>query len=61
MEVKQLRCWVVCLSSGDSNVKDKPRSGWSCAAVTTRNEECLNQFILTNWLKVATMLKNTVL
>ena len=30
-----VRGWVVCFSSGNSNVKDKPRSGWPCKAVTS--------------------------
>jgi len=35
-------------SSGDSDVKDKPRAGRLCTAVTPRNEERLNQLIRAN-------------
>jgi len=43
-----VRLWVVCYSSGDSDVKDNPHSRWSHAAVTPRNEEHLNQLIHVN-------------
>ena len=36
-------------SSGDSDVKDKPRSGRPRTAVTPRNEERLDQLIGANW------------
>jgi len=32
-------------SSGDSNVKDKPRSGWPCTVVTLQNEEHHDQIM----------------
>ena len=38
-----VRRWVVCYSSGNSNVKDKPRSGWPHTAVMPWNEEHLDQ------------------
>jgi hypothetical protein len=40
--------WVVRFSSGDSVVKDKPRSGRQCTVVTPRNEERLHQLIRSN-------------
>jgi len=40
--------WVVRFSSGDSDVKDEPRSGRPCTAVTPRNEERLDQLIRAN-------------
>ena len=41
VDVSKVRRWVVCFSSGDSDVKDKPPSRWPCTAVTPRNEERL--------------------
>ena len=46
--VSTVRRWVARFSSGDSNVTDKPRSGWPCTAVTPQNEERLDQLIRTN-------------
>jgi len=34
VDVSTVRRWVVRFSSGDSDVKDKPRSGRPCTAVT---------------------------
>ena len=48
MNVSIVRRWVACFSSGDSDVKDKPRSGRPCTAVTPRNEERLDQLICVN-------------
>ena len=48
VHVSTVRWWVARFSSGDSDVKDKPRSGWPCTAVTPRNEERLNQLIRAN-------------
>ena len=43
--------WVVCFSSGNGSVKDKPWSGWPCTAVTSWNEELLDQQIHMNaWI-----------
>ena len=39
---------MACFSSGDSGVKDKPRSGWPCTAFTSRNEERLDHQIRAN-------------
>jgi len=51
MDVRTVRRWVARFSSGDSDVKDKPRSGRPCTAVTPRNEERLDQFIRANrWI-----------
>jgi hypothetical protein len=33
VDVGRVRPWVVYFSSGDSDIKDKPRSGWPCTAV----------------------------
>jgi hypothetical protein len=40
---------VVHFSSGDNDVKDKPRSRRPCTAVTPQNEERLDQLICANW------------
>ena len=42
VDVSTVRRWVARFSSGDSDVKDKPRSGRLCTAVTPRNEERLD-------------------
>ena len=42
VDVSTVRRWVARFSSGDSDVKDKPRSGRPCTAVTPRNEERLD-------------------
>ena len=42
VDVITVRRWMARFSSGDSDVKDKPRSGWPCTAVTPRNEERLD-------------------
>jgi len=39
VDVSTVRWWVLRFSSGDSNVKDKPHSGWLCTAVTPQNED----------------------
>ena len=48
LDVNTVRRWVERFSSGDNNVKDKPRSGQSCTAVTPQNEKHLNQLIHAN-------------
>jgi hypothetical protein len=48
VDVSTVRRWVARFSSDDSHVKDKPRSGRSCTAVTPRNEERLDQLIRAN-------------
>ena len=48
VDVSTVRCWVARLSSDDSDMKDKPRSGQACTAITPRNEECLIQLIRVN-------------
>jgi len=48
VDVSTVRRWVARFSSGDSDVKDKPRSGRPCTAVTPRNEERLDQLIRVN-------------
>jgi len=51
VDVSTVRQWVVHFSGGDSDVKDKPWSRHSCTAVTSWNEEHLNQFIHVNqWI-----------
>jgi len=49
VNVSTVRRWVARFSSGDSDVKDKPRSGWLRTAVTPQNEEHLDQLIHVNW------------
>jgi hypothetical protein len=44
-DVSTVRRWAAGFSSGDSDVKDKPRSGRPCTAFTPRNEERLDQLI----------------
>ena len=34
VDVSTVRHWVVCFNSGNSEVKDKPHSGWPCTTVT---------------------------
>jgi len=48
VDVSTVRRWVVRFSSGDSDVKDKARSGQPHTAVTPRNEERLDQLICAN-------------
>jgi hypothetical protein len=48
VDVRTVRQGVVRFSSGDSDVKDEPRSGQPCTAVTPRNVEHLDQFIHVN-------------
>ena len=51
VDVSAVRRWVVCFSSGDSNMKDKPCSGHPCTAVTSQNQECLDQIVCMNqWI-----------
>ena len=51
VDVSTVRRWVARFNSGDSDVKDKPRSGRPCTAVTPRNKERLNQLIRANqWI-----------
>ena len=61
VNVSTVRCWVVHFNSGNSDMKDKPCSGWPHTAVTPLNEECLNQLIYMNHLMLVTMFKNSVL
>ena len=50
-DVGTVRRWVTRFSSGDCNVKEKPRFGRPCTAVTPRNEERLYQLIRANrWI-----------
>ena len=48
VDVSTVRRWVARFSSGDSDVKEKPRSRRPCTAVTPRNEERLDQLIGAN-------------
>ena len=48
MDISTVRRWVARFSSGNSDIKDKPRSGRPCTAVTPRNEECVDQLIHAN-------------
>jgi hypothetical protein len=48
VDVSTVRRWVARFSSDDSDVKDKPRSGRPCTAVTPRNEERLDHLIHAN-------------
>jgi transposase len=53
VDVSTVRRCVARFSSGDSDVKDKPRSGRPCTAVTPQNEERLDQLIRANRLITA--------
>ena len=48
-DVSRVRWWVVCFSSGDSDVKDKPHSGWLCTVDIPQNEEHLDQLMHAIW------------
>ena len=48
MHVSTVRKCVVCFSSGNKDVKDKPYSREPLTVVTASNEEHLNQIICTN-------------
>jgi hypothetical protein len=53
VDVSTVRQWFVCSSSGDSDVRDSPRSGRPCTAVSSRNEERLDLFISANrWIMI---------
>jgi len=45
VHVSTVRWWAMHFSSGDSNMKDKPRSGWPCTVVTLQNEEHHDQIM----------------
>jgi transposase len=49
VEVSTVRRWVARVSSGDSDVKEKPCSGRPCTVVTPLNEERLDQMFCANW------------
>ena len=57
VDVSTVKRWVVQFGSGDSDMKDKPRSRQLCTAVTLQNEEYLHKLICENWLIVVTMLE----
>ena len=44
-----VRQWVVCFTSGDSDMKDKPHSGQPHTAFPPQNEEHFDQVICVNW------------
>jgi hypothetical protein len=43
VDVSTVRRWVVSFSSGDSDVRNRPLSARPCIAVSSRNEELLEQ------------------
>ena len=49
VDVSTVRWWVMCFSSGDSGLKDKPCSRPQCTAVMSQNEEHLDQLVRMNW------------
>ena len=57
VDISTVKRWVARFSSGDSDVKDKPRSGRPCTAVTPRNEERLDQLISKSDRYIATLNK----
>ena len=48
VDVSTVRRLVASCSSGDSDVKDQPRSGRTCTSVTPRNEDRLDRLIRAN-------------
>jgi hypothetical protein len=48
VDVSMVWWWTERLSSGDSDVTDRPRSRRPCIAVSSKNEERLNQLIYAN-------------
>ena len=46
VDVSRVMRWEALVNSGDSEVKDKPRSGRPCTAVTPRNGELLDHLII---------------
>jgi len=42
---QRVRQWVLSFGSDDSDVENKPSSGWPCTDVTLWNEELLNELI----------------
>ena len=51
VDVSAVRGWVVCFSSGDNRVRDKPHFRQPCIAVTPWNDDHLNQLICVNlWI-----------
>jgi len=40
---------MVCFSSGNRHMKDKPSSRWSCTALTPQNKEHVDQLFHANW------------
>jgi len=51
VDVSTVRWWVGHFSSGNSDVNNKPHSGQPHTAVTSQNEESLNQLIHANqWI-----------
>jgi hypothetical protein len=63
VDVSTVRGWVARFSSGDSDVKDKPRSGRPCTAVTAKRRasrsaypresaDYLLTYLLTPWSRV---------
>ena len=61
MGVSTVMWWVMCPSSGNSDVKDKPCSRWPCTGMTSLNEDHFDILLCANQLMVVTMLKNSVL
>jgi len=57
VDVSTVRRWVARFSTGDSNVTDKPHSGWPWTAVTPQNEERLDQLIHANRQIMARVLR----
>ena len=45
LDVSTVKLRVVHFSSGDRDVKAKPRSGWLCTAIMPLNGKCLSQLI----------------
>jgi hypothetical protein len=50
LDVNTVRLWVRRFNSGDRHVRDRPRSGRPCIAVSPRNGERLDQLIRANRL-----------
>jgi len=45
VDVNSVRWWMLCFSSGERDVKDKPCSRQPCTSVIPQNEDSLDQFL----------------
>ena len=48
VDVSTVRYWTVCFSSGENNVKDKPRSRWPCIFLQAQHEGFCSSLVKTH-------------